>query len=144
MMFGDRIGKDGTTCVKVVKEYDPALPELQCYPADLNQVWTNIIDNAIDAMAGTGELSLATRRDDPWVVVEIADTGPGIQPADQARIFDPFFTTKPPGQGIGMGLNIAHNIVVQAHGGRIDVASQPGQTRFEVRLPLAPPAAARN
>jgi len=99
-------------------------------------VWTNIIDNAIGAMNGSGEITLRTRYDDRWVIVEIEDNGPGI-PADVLpNLFEPFFTTKPPGQGTGLGLNISHNIIVQRHQGRIDVTSQPGQTRFEVRLPL--------
>jgi signal transduction histidine kinase len=125
--------KEGIT---VHREYAPDLPHIQAYGSELNQVWTNIIDNAIDAMNGQGEITLRTRHDDQWVIVEIEDNGPGIPEAIQPHLFDPFFTTKPPGQGIGLGLNISHNIVVQKHKGRIDVYSQPGKTRFEVRLPL--------
>jgi signal transduction histidine kinase len=124
------------TGITVHREYAPDLPHIQAYGSELNQVWTNIIDNAIDAMNGEGEITLRTRRDGQWVLVEIEDNGPGIPEPIQPNLFDPFFTTKPPGQGTGLGLNISHNIVVQKHKGRIDVYSQPGKTRFEVRLPL--------
>jgi signal transduction histidine kinase len=122
--------------VTVRREYAPDLPSIEAYGSELNQVWTNLIDNAIDAMNGKGEITLRTRRDGQWAIVEIEDNGPGIPPQVLPNIFDPFFTTKPPGQGTGLGLNISHNIIVQKHRGRIDVYSQPGQTRFEVRLPL--------
>ena len=102
----------------------------------MNQVWTNLIDNAIAAMSGQGTLTLRTRREDEWVVVEVEDSGPGIPEAVQAKIFDPFFTTKPPGEGTGLGLNISHNIIVQKHGGQIGVESRPGRTCFVVRLPI--------
>jgi signal transduction histidine kinase len=102
----------------------------------LNQVWTNLIDNAIAAMNGQGEITLQTRREGNWVVVEISDNGPGIPPEIQSHIFDPFFTTKPPGEGTGLGLNISHNIVVQKHKGEISVTSQPGKTCFQIKLPL--------
>lgn len=125
--------KDGIT---VRRDYDPALPQIEAFGTELNQVWTNIIDNAISAMKGAGELVLRTYREDPWAVVEIKDTGPGIPEDIQSRIFDPFFTTKPPGEGTGLGLNISHNIVVQKHHGIIDVHSRPGETRFVVKLPL--------
>jgi signal transduction histidine kinase len=124
--------------VTVQRAYAPDLPMVDAYGSELNQVWTNLLDNSIDAMGGKGEISLRTRREGEWVVVEIEDNGPGIPPSIQANIFDPFFTTKPPGHGTGMGLNITHNIIVQRHKGRIDVDSRPGQTRFEVRLPLYP------
>jgi signal transduction histidine kinase len=122
--------------VIVQRHYAPDLPPIDAYGSELNQVWTNLIDNSIDAMGGKGEIQLRTRRDGEWVVVEVEDNGPGIPPSIQANIFDPFFTTKQPGQGTGMGLNISHNIIVQRHKGRIDLVSQPGKTRFEVRLPL--------
>jgi signal transduction histidine kinase len=122
--------------ITVHRDYAPDLPHIQAYGSELNQVWTNIIDNAIDAMNGKGEITLRTRHDDQWAVVEITDNGPGIPEAILPNLFDPFFTTKPPGRGTGLGLNISHNIVVQKHKGRIDVYSQPGKTRFEVRLPL--------
>jgi len=124
--------------VTVHRNYAPDLPLIDAFGSELNQVWTNLIDNSIDAMNGKGEIYLRTRRDGDWVVVEIEDNGPGIPPAIQTKIFDPFFTTKPPGQGTGMGLNISHNIIVQRHKGRIDLHSKAGQTRFEVRLPLQP------
>jgi signal transduction histidine kinase len=122
--------------VTVRREYDPDLPHIQAYGSELNQVWTNIIDNAIDAMGGAGEITLRTRRDGAWVLIEIEDNGPGIPESAKDRLFDPFFTTKPPGKGTGLGLNISHNIVTNKHHGRIDVVSHPGMTRFEVRLPL--------
>jgi signal transduction histidine kinase len=102
----------------------------------LNQVWTNIIDNAIDAMLGQGTLTLRTRREDPWIVIEIEDDGPGIPEEIQSKVFDPFFTTKAPGTGTGLGLNISRNLVVQKHQGQIAVSSQPGITCFTVRLPI--------
>lgn len=123
--------KDG---VAIVREY-ANLPPIEAYGSELNQVWTNIIDNAVSAMNGQGSLTLRTRRVDDWIVVEIEDDGPGIPEAVQAKIFDPFFTTKAPGEGTGLGLNISHNIIVQRHGGQIAVQSQPGRTRFSVKLP---------
>jgi signal transduction histidine kinase len=122
--------------VTVHRDYAPDLPPIEAYGSELNQVWTNLIDNAIDAMNGQGEITLRTRHDGQWAIVEIEDNGPGIPPEIQPNVFDPFFTTKPPGQGTGLGLNISHNIIVQKHQGRIDIDSQPGKTRFEVRLPL--------
>jgi signal transduction histidine kinase len=128
--------------VQVRRDYAPDLPRIEAYGSELNQVWTNIIDNAVSAMKGQGEVALRTYRQDSWVVVEIKDTGPGIPPDIQAKIFDPFFTTKAPGEGTGLGLNISHNIIVQKHKGKIAVYSKSGETRFEVKLPLnfeAPP-----
>ncbi|MUL64055.1 histidine kinase [Mycobacterium sp. CBMA 234] len=140
MMFGDRIGKDGTTCVKVVKEYDPILPELQCYPADLNQVWTNIIDNALQAMKGCGVLTIRTKRVDANNVrIEINDNGPGIPDDVIERIFTPFFTTKPFGEGTGLGLDLAWRIVCEKHHGNLYVESKPGDTTFIVTLPVHAP-----
>ncbi|WP_206797833.1 ATP-binding protein [Amycolatopsis sp. MtRt-6] len=121
--------------VRVVKEYDRGLPKIPAYPAELNQVWTNIIDNALGAMAGEGTLTLRTWRVDDQVRVEVGDTGPGI-PADiKPRIFEPFFTTKPVGEGTGLGLDISWKIVVERHQGDLRVESEPGNTRFEVCLP---------
>jgi signal transduction histidine kinase len=139
MMFGDKIGKDGP--VTVVKDLDKALPELLCYPGDLNQVWTNIVDNAIQAMDGNGTLTLRTRRENEEMIrVEICDDGPGI-PADiVGKIFNPFFTTKPFGEGTGLGLDLARRIVVEKHHGDLRVQSKPGDTRFIVLLPLQAPA----
>jgi len=124
--------KEGIT---VRREYASDLPSIQANGGDLNQVWTNIIDNAIDAMAGQGTLVVRTRHENAWVVVEIEDNGPGIPEAVQTKIFDPFFTTKPPGEGTGLGLNISRNLIVQKHRGQITVSSEPGRTCFTVRLP---------
>jgi PAS domain S-box-containing protein len=122
--------------VTVVREYAEDLPVIEAYASELNQVWTNLIDNAIDAMDGEGTLVVRARRDDPWVVVEIEDDGQGIPEEIQSRIFDPFFTTKGQGEGTGLGLNISRNLIVQKHLGEIFVDSRPGCTRFTVRLPV--------
>ncbi len=122
--------------VNVHREYDQKLPEIEAYGSELNQVWTNLIDNAIDAMDGQGEINIRTYLEDQWVVVEIVDNGSGIPVEIQPNLFDPFFTTKGPGKGTGLGLNISHNIIVQKHNGRIDVYSKPGETCFAVRLPI--------
>jgi signal transduction histidine kinase len=122
--------------VKVVKHWDKSLPPIPAYAAELNQVWTNLIDNALGAMQGHGTLTITTVRDGDLVCVEIADTGPGI-PADvRPRIFEPFFTTKPVGEGTGLGLDISYRIVVNKHHGDIRVISSPGDTRFRVLLPI--------
>jgi signal transduction histidine kinase len=135
LMLAAKIG-DGIT---VVKDYDRSLPRVPAYPGELNQVWTNLIDNAVSAMEGTGTLTVRTELDNGQVLVEFADTGPGI-PADiQSRIFEPFFTTKPVGQGTGLGLDISWRIVVNRHHGDLRVQSVPGDTRLQVRLPLTPP-----
>jgi len=120
--------------VTVRREYAPQLPRIMAYGSELNQVWTNIIDNAIDAMNNQGELVLRTSQEDHWIYVEIQDNGPGIPLEIQPRLFDPFFTTKPVGKGTGLGLNISYNIV-KKHGGEIKVASQPGWTCFTICLP---------
>jgi signal transduction histidine kinase len=130
--------------VTVRREYAPDLPRIQAYASELNQVWTNIIDNAVAAMEGKGEIVVRTRAEGEWVIVEIEDNGPGIPPDVQPKIFDPFFTTKPPGSGTGLGLNISHNIIVRKHGGQIAVTSQPGKTRFTVKLPITLPPEARD
>ncbi len=103
-------------------------------------MWTNLIDNAVDAMSGAGVLTVTTRRDNSSVVVEIADTGPGIPPELQRRIFEPFFTTKGVGQGTGLGLDMSYRIVVRRHHGDIRVESAPGNTRFLVTLPVDQPS----
>ena len=121
--------------IQVTVDFDEALPRIEGYGSELNQVWTNLIDNAIAAMDGAGELELRAYPEDGWVIVEVADNGPGIPTDAQAKIFDPFFTTKPPGEGTGLGLNISHGIVVEKHAGQITVESVPGATRFTVRLP---------
>jgi len=125
--------------IKVVREYDRSLPPVPAYAAELNQVWTNLIDNAVAAMEGSGTLTVRTRREDDCAVVEIADTGCGIPDEVKGRIFEPFFTTKPVGEGTGLGLDISWRIVVNKHHGDIRVQSRPGDTRFQVRLPLAAP-----
>jgi signal transduction histidine kinase len=122
--------------INVQRDYAADLPPIQAYGSELNQVWTNIIDNATAAMQGQGEIILRTGREGKWVVVEIEDNGPGIPAEIQPKIFDPFFTTKPPGEGTGLGLNISHNIIVQKHQGQISVSSQPGRTCFQIKLPL--------
>jgi signal transduction histidine kinase len=136
LMMSAKIGQG----VTIVKDYDRALPQIPAYPSELNQVWTNIIDNAVQAMNGAGTLTIRTARDGDCVLVEIGDTGPGV-PADiQKRIFEPFFTTKPVGQGTGLGLDISWRIVVNKHHGDLRVESVPGDTRFQVRLPIQKPA----
>ena len=125
-----------TSRINVQRQYVPDLPKFRAYGSELNQVWTNLIDNAIDALDGQGEINIRTRQEGDWVVVEIEDNGPGISSETQAKIFDPFFTTKPPGQGTGLGLDISYNIVVHRHRGDIKVVSKPGQTCFQVWLPL--------
>jgi signal transduction histidine kinase len=122
--------------ISVTREYADDVPRIEAYGSELNQVWTNIIGNAIDAMQGQGELLLHTYTRDGYVTVEIIDNGPGIPPEVQPRIFEPFFTTKAPGFGTGLGLHVAYNIVVDKHHGQIQVASKPGETRFRVVLPV--------
>lgn len=122
--------------VEVKRDYDKSLPKISAFGSELNQVWTNLIDNAIDAMKGKGQLSLRTWREDDLVVVEIGDNGPGIPLDIQSRIFEPFFTTKGVGEGTGMGLDIAYRIVVNRHKGSMKLLSQPGDTRFQIRLPI--------
>jgi signal transduction histidine kinase len=130
--------------IKVVKDYDRSLPRVPGYPAELNQVWTNLIDNAVSAIAGAGgegTLTVRTARvDEERLLVEFRDTGPGVPPEIRGRIFDPFFTTKPVGQGTGLGLDISWRIVVDKHHGTLRVESVPGDTRFQVLLPLTAPA----
>jgi signal transduction histidine kinase len=125
--------KDG---VDVNRDYSAELPPVPVYGSELNQVWTNLLDNAIDAMNGKGTITIRTRRDGDWAVVEIEDDGPGIPETVRARIFDPFFTTKEPGRGTGLGLSTSYSIVTEKHRGRISVESHPGLTRFTVSLPL--------
>ena len=127
--------------VQVVREYDRSLPKICAQAGELNQVWTNLIANAVEAMGGKGTLTIRTSRERDCIVVEIADTGSGISPDIQRRIFDPFFTTKDVGEGTGLGLDISYRIVVRRHHGDIRVESQPGDTRFTVWLPIEQPAA---
>jgi signal transduction histidine kinase len=136
VMLGGKIGAG----VTVVKEYDRGLPKVPAYAGELNQVWTNLIANALEAMEGEGTLTLRTLRDGDCARVEVCDTGPGIAPELRARVFEPFFTTKPVGQGTGLGLDVSWRVVVKRHGGDLRVVSEPGDTRFQVLLPLTEPA----
>ncbi|MEU0119252.1 ATP-binding protein [Streptomyces bobili] len=140
LMLSGKIGRR----IKVVKEYDRGVPDVPAYPAELNQVWTNLVDNAVFAInsdGGEGTLTVRTAREGDRLLVEFGDTGPGI-PADiRSRIFDPFFTTKPVGEGTGLGLDISWRIVVNKHHGSLQVESAPGDTRFQVLLPLTAPEA---
>jgi signal transduction histidine kinase len=122
--------------ITVKREYSQGLPRIEAYASELNQVWTNIIDNAIDAMNGKGEIVLRTYSEDRRVIVEIIDNGSGIPEDICSRIFEPFFTTKPPGKGTGLGLHISHDIVANRHHGQLKVESKPGETRFKVILPV--------
>jgi signal transduction histidine kinase len=132
-MLGHKLA-DG---IDVVRDYDRSLPHIAAFPGELNQVWTNLIDNAVDAMHGHGTLTVRTRPGgDDRLVVEIGDTGPGVPDEVRSRIFEPFFTTKPMGKGTGLGLDIAWRIVVGRHRGDIRLESVPGDTRFQVVLPL--------
>ncbi|GAC1662347.1 MAG: ATP-binding protein [Candidatus Acidiferrum sp.] len=121
--------------IHVQREFASDLPKVLAYGSELNQVWTNLIDNAADAMQDAGKLTVRAVRENDYLLVEIADTGPGIPPEVQSRIFEPFFTTKGVGEGTGLGLDIAHRIVRKIRG-MITVKSQPGDTRFQVRIPI--------
>jgi signal transduction histidine kinase len=139
IMLSSRLGRG----ITVTRDYAGDLPRIEAYSSELNQVWTNLIDNAAAAMEGQGELTLRTRFAQNGIVVEVIDTGSGIPEAIQASIFDPFFTTKPQGEGTGLGLNISHQIIVEKHRGTIAVESRPGRTAFRVWLPLALPPEAK-
>jgi signal transduction histidine kinase len=122
--------------VTIKREYSTNLPRIEAYASELNQVWTNIIDNAVDAMNGKGEIKIRTYEEDHRVIVEITDNGPGIPKEIQSRIFEPFFTTKAPGHGTGLGLHISHDIIANRHHGQLIVESKPGETKFKVILPI--------
>jgi signal transduction histidine kinase len=126
--------------VEVIRDFADDVPEIDAYGSELNQVWTNLVDNAVDAMDGRGTITLRAERDldGDGVRVSVCDTGSGIPPEIRQRLFEPFYTTKPPGKGTGLGLHISHNVVAR-HGGRIEVESEPGRTCFVVSLPPAPP-----
>jgi len=124
--------------ITVTRNFDPNLPRIFSYGSELNQVWTNVIDNAADAMKGQGELRIRTMREGDDVLVEFVDNGPGIPPEIQTKIFDPFFTTKPIGEGTGLGLDTVYRIV-RKHHGNVSVVSRPGYTCFRVRLPIKNP-----
>jgi len=126
--------------IQIRKEFAPDLPNIEAYGSDLNQVWTNILDNALDALNGKGEIVLRTYTKKPFVYVEIQDDGQGIPLEIQKRIFEPFFTTKPPGVGTGLGLHISYTII-HKHYGEIRVTSRPGETCFQVKLPIQLPRA---
>ena len=125
--------------VTVQREYDETLAPVEAYGSELNQVWTNLLDNAVDAMKGSGTITIRTRCEDGCAVVEIEDDGPGIPPEVQPRVFEPFYTTKEPGKGTGLGLATTQTIVEKKHRGQIAVRSQPGRTVFTVRLPMQRP-----
>jgi signal transduction histidine kinase len=127
--------------VTVVRDWGSDVPVVDGMPGELNQVWTNLVDNAVDAMDGVGTLTVTTRRDGDAVVVEIRDTGAGMSPDVQQRAFEAFYTTKDVGRGTGLGLDIARRIVVERHGGSVEIESQPGDTRLRVRLPVKAPHA---
>ena len=133
--------------ITVEREYDPATPKIEAYGSELNQVWTNLIDNAADAIRETGRedgrIIVRAMPGNGGVAVEVEDNGPGIPPEIQDRIFDAFFTTKPPGSGTGLGLEVTLGIVMNRHGGDIEVRSDPGRTVFRVQLPLSPPSPAQ-
>ncbi|MDH5644317.1 MAG: ATP-binding protein [Gemmatimonadota bacterium] len=122
--------------IKVVQDLDETIPKIEAYGGELNQVWTNLIDNAVSAMNGSGELTVRSEQRNGYITVKIEDDGPGISEDHIAQIFDAFFTTKPPGEGTGLGLHTCYNIVVNKHGGSIDVKSKPGWTCFLVSLPI--------
>jgi len=135
-LFASRFRERG---VRLVRELDRPLPRLRAYPGDLNQAWSHLIDNALDAvtpLGSAGAVTVAAWRDDGSIYVEVRDNGPGIPEELQERVFEPFFTTKPPGHGTGLGLDIARRIIADLHGGDLTVESVPGATRFVVRLPL--------
>jgi signal transduction histidine kinase len=139
VMLKHKLG-DGVT---VVRDYGTGVPQIEAYPGELNQVWTNLIDNAIDAMDGAGTLRLATRAEGDEVIIEVGDTGPGMPATVAARAFEAFYTTKEAGKGTGLGLDIAQRIVVERHGGTITIDSQPGGTVLRVGIPARPRAASR-
>ncbi|HEY9894388.1 MAG TPA: ATP-binding protein, partial [Candidatus Sericytochromatia bacterium] len=122
--------------ITVDRQYASKLPRISAYGSELNQVWTNLIDNAAYAMDGKGRLTIRTAIDHDQVFIEIADTGAGIPPTVQAHIFEPFFTTKGVGDGSGLGLDIVRRIIVNRHHGEVRVTSQPGNTRFQIWLPM--------
>jgi signal transduction histidine kinase len=134
-MLAAKIGDD----ITVVRKYDRTLPKIPAFPAELNQVWTNLIDNAVSAMNGSGMLTIRTARDREQLLIEFGDTGPGVPDEIKDRIFEPFFSTKPVGQGTGLGLDISYRIVVGRHHGDLRVESVPGDTRFRVSLPFVAP-----
>jgi signal transduction histidine kinase len=136
VMLGQMLGAG----ITVVRDYDAGVPPVEAHAAELNQVWTNLIGNAVEAMEGKGTLRLSTRASEHGVVIEVADTGCGMPPPVAARAFEPFFTTKDPATNTGLGLDIAHRIITERHGGTIDIDSRPGRTVLRVQLQLRAPA----
>jgi signal transduction histidine kinase len=134
VMLGHKMGPG----VTVERRYSPDVPRIEAFAGELNQVWTTIIDNALDAIDGAGTLRIETRSDGSEVVVEIGDTGPGMSPEVAGRAFEAFYTTKDVGKGTGLGLDTARRIVVDRHGGRIGIDSRPGETVLWVRIPVGP------
>jgi signal transduction histidine kinase len=124
------------TTIEITRDYDESLGTITAHGAELNQVWTNLLDNAIDAVGSSGHISIVTRRDGDCAEVDITDDGPGIPPEIRDRVFDPFFTTKEVGRGTGLGLDTARRIVVDRHHGSLTLNSRPGRTQFRVRVPL--------
>jgi signal transduction histidine kinase len=122
--------------IVLIREYDKSLPPVSAYGSELNQVWTNLIDNDIDAVGGSGHIWIRTSQEPGRLLVEIADDGPGVPEEVQPRVFEPFFTTKDVGEGTGLGLDIARRIVAGNHKGDIRLLSKPCDTRFQVRLPM--------
>jgi signal transduction histidine kinase len=122
--------------VTLLRSFDRSVPRIMAYGSELNQVWTNLIDNAIHAVKGAGKICIGTSLEDNQLLVEIVDNGPGIPPEVQAHMFEPFFTTKSVGSGTGLGLIISNRIVGDRHGGEIEFESRPGETRFKVWLPV--------
>ncbi|GAA1650732.1 ATP-binding protein [Kribbella alba] len=135
VMLGHKL-RDG---VEVVRDYDTGIPRIDAFAGELNQVWTNLIDNAVDAMDGAGTLRITTRADGNDVVIEIGDTGAGMTPQVAARAFEAFYTTKDVGKGTGLGLDIARRIIVERHSGTITIDSEPAETVLKVRLPIRQP-----
>jgi signal transduction histidine kinase len=123
--------------IRVNRDFATGLPKITAYGSELNQVWTNLIHNAAEALDGRGEIAIRTQHNGEWVVVRVEDNGPGIPEENLTRIFDPFFTTKPPGKGTGLGLSTSYSIVTDRHKGSITVESRPGYTCFIVRLPVS-------
>jgi signal transduction histidine kinase len=131
IVLGQRLGG-----INITRVYNRSLPRITAYGSELNQAWTILLDNAADALAGKGNICVRTEQENDYILVEIADDGPGVPAELQSRLFEPFFTTKPVGQGTGLGLSIARRIVVDRHRGMIHATSRPGDTRFQVFLPL--------
>jgi signal transduction histidine kinase len=138
IMLGHKLKKGD---VEVVRDFEKDLPLVCGHAGELNQVWTNLIDNAIDAVDGQGRITLRTASEDGMVLVEVCDDGPGIPDEVRGRIFEPFYTTKDVGKGTGLGLDISYRVVVEDHKGDIRVLSEPSDTRFQVRLPVDEPRA---